>query len=247
MRKEHNSVSRLEIGPELWDTPAGRGKGKSTVILRLNHLLNEIRSSLTSIYYEIDKKEYVTGEKIRNTFLDYTTEQQTLFTVFQEHNNEVKKMVGIGKTKAILEKYEQTHNRLKDYLETRYRVSDISLKEIKHTFITGFETYLRVDCKCNENTTAKLMQFFKRIVIIAGNNGWIVGDPFANYKIGIKRVDRGYLTEEELEKIMKKTMTSERLEHVRDIFIFSCFTGLSYIDVKNLWEENICKSFGGSL
>ncbi|MDH6312825.1 site-specific recombinase XerD [Parabacteroides sp. PFB2-10] len=239
--------SKLEIEPELWDTNAGRGKGKSTTILRLNHLLNDIRTSLTTTYYDVEKKEHVTGEKIRNIFLGYTTEQQTLLTVFAEHNVEVKKMVGIGKTKATLEKYERTYNRLKDYLETRHRVSDISLREINHSFITGFETYLRVDCRCNENTTAKFMQFFKRIVIIARNNGWIVGDPFANYKIRIKRVDRGYLTEDELHEIIKKNMTSERLEHVRDIFIFSCYTGLAYIDVKNLKEENIRKSFDGSL
>lgn len=91
------------------------------------------------------------------------------------------------------------------------------------------------------------MQLFKRIIIIARNNGWIVGDPFANYKIRLKRVDRGYLTEEELQKIIKKELVSERLEQVRDLFIFSCFTGLAYIDVKNLKEENIRKSFDGSL
>ena len=91
------------------------------------------------------------------------------------------------------------------------------------------------------------MQFFKRIILIARNNGLLVGDPFANYKIRLKKVDRGYLTDEEITKILKKKFVSERLEHVRDIFIFSCFTGLAYIDVKNLTQENIRTSFDGNL
>lgn len=91
------------------------------------------------------------------------------------------------------------------------------------------------------------MQFFKRIVIIAKNNGWITADPFANYKIRIKKVGRGYLTQQEIYIIMKKKFSTERLERVRDIFIFSCFTGLAYIDVKNLCKSNIRTSFDEKL
>ena len=72
--------------------------------------------------------------------------------------------------------------------------------------------------------------FFRRIIIIAKNNGWIFADPFANYTIRLKRVDRGYLTEKEVEKIIKKKFATDRLNNVRDIFIFSCFTGYSSCD-----------------
>ena len=91
------------------------------------------------------------------------------------------------------------------------------------------------------------MQFFKRIIIIARNNGLIAIDPFANYKIRLTKVDRGYLTQEDVEKILKKEFAIKRLELVRDIFIFSCFTGLAYIDVKNLTEKNVRTSFDGNL
>ena len=82
-------------------------------------------------------------------------------------------------------------------------------------------------------------RFFKRIIIIARNNGILVGDPFASYKIRLEKVDRGYLTEDEIKIILKKKMVSERLEHVRDLFIFACFTGLAYIDVAGLTQDNI--------
>ena len=114
-------------------------------------------------------------------------------------------------------------------------------------FITDFELYLRTACKCGYNTTAKFMQFFKRIIIIARNNGILDKDPFASYKIRLEKVDRGYLTEDEIKIILKKKMASERLEHVRDLFIFSCFCGLAYSDVANLRQENIRKSFDGNL
>lgn len=114
-------------------------------------------------------------------------------------------------------------------------------------FITDFELYLRTAAKCGANTTAKFMQFFKRIILIARNNGMIVGDPFANYKIRLERVDRGYLSEDELKIIMKKKLVSERLENVRDLFMFSAFCGLAYSDMAALTQDNIRKSFDGKL
>lgn len=114
-------------------------------------------------------------------------------------------------------------------------------------FLCDFEIYLKTACNCNENTAAKFMQFFRRIVLIARNSGYITADPFRNYKIRLKRVDRGYLTQEEVNGIMQKKFDLPRLEHVRDIFIFSCYTGLAYIDVKNLDASNVCTSFDGKL
>ena len=239
--------SKLEIEPELWDNKSGKVAGRSNIANSLNNTIDGIRSTLRNIYYELDKTGTVTAEKIRSVFLGNHLCQQSLLALFDKHNEDVKKLVGKSKTPATLSKYERTRNRLANYLFRQYKLSDIPLKDINNEFISGFEVYLRTYCNCNANTTAKFMQLFKRIIIIARNNGWIVGDPFANYKIRLKRVDRGYLTEEELQKIIKKELVSERLEQVRDLFIFSCFTGLAYIDVKNLREENIRKSFDGSL
>ena len=114
-------------------------------------------------------------------------------------------------------------------------------------FIRDFEVYLLTHEKVSHNTMAKFMQFFKRIFILARNNGIIVHDPFGNYKINLKKVDRGYLSEQELNKIMKKKFTAKRLEQVRDVFIFSCFTGLSYIDVKDLTKKHLCVAFDGNI
>lgn len=159
----------------------------------------------------------------------------------------MKQLVGISRTIATYRKYEVTRRHLADFIHDKYNLSDIPIREITPMFITDFELYLRTACKCGYNTAAKFLLFLKSIIIVARNNGILTKDPFANYKIQMKKVDRGYLTEDEIKIILKKKMVSERLEHVRDLFIFSCFTGLAYSDVANLREENIRKSFDGKL
>ena len=240
--------TKLYADVDEWDTKAGKLSGKTSKAKEINTLLDEMRSAIHRIYHDIERTEsFVSAEKVRNAFLGYNVKQQSVLELFEEHNKDTEEKVGITVAKATMEKYGRTYRRLKNYIKEKYNLSDVPLKEINHKFITGFETYFRVTCKCNENTTAKFIQFFKRIIIIAKNSGWIFTDPFANYKIRIKSVDRGYLVEEELTTIMNKEFSTPRLEQIRDVFIFSCFTGLAYIDVKNLKKSNIRTSFDGNL
>ncbi|MFS2871689.1 site-specific integrase [Phocaeicola dorei] len=238
--------SKLDVEPDLWDVNSQKMQGNSLKARQLNSLLEDVRTTLKNHYHDIEMHEvYVTAEKVRNAFLGITSRQQTLLELFRSHNEDVKKLVGISKSAATYAKYDRCMRRLEAFMQSKYRIKDIALKEITHVFITDFETYLRTECGCNENTTAKFMQTFRMIVIVAKNNGWIFADPFVNYKIRLKRVDRGYLTEQELHKILKKKFTCKRLEQVRDVFIFACFTGLAYIDVRNLTKDNIRTSFDG--
>ena len=217
--------SKLDVVPELWDVNTQRMAGNSLKARQLNSLLDDVRTTLKNHYHDIEVHEaYVTAEKVRNAFLGITSRQQTLLELFRSHNEDVKKLVGISKSAATYAKYDRCMRRLEEFMQTKYRIKDIALKEISHVFITDFENYLRTESGCNENTTAKFMQTFRMIVIVAKNNGWIFTDPFVNYKIRLKRVDRGYLTEHELQKILKKKFTCSRLEQVRDVFIFACFT-----------------------
>lgn len=238
--------SKLDVEPDLWDVNSQKMQGNSLKARQLNSRLEDVRTTLKNHYHDIEMHEvYVTAEKVRNAFLGITSRQQTLLELFRSHNEDVKKLVGISKSAATYAKYDRCMRRLEAFMQSKYRIKDIALKEITHVFITDFETYLRTECGCNENTTAKFMQTFRMIVIVAKNNGWIFADPFVNYKIRLKRVDRGYLTEQELHKILKKKFTCKRLEQVRDVFIFACFTGLAYIDVRNLTKDNIRTSFDG--
>lgn len=238
--------TKQNILPENWNVKAGKATGKAAG--QINKMLDDVKASLNHIYHEQQRRDnYVTAEKIKNEFLGHSENHATLLDLFVKHNNDVKQLIGISKSASTYQKYEVTRKHLEKFLMYKYKLSDIALQEINLMFITDFEVYLKTIGKCNSNTTAKFMQFFKRIILIARNNGIITGDPFANYKIRIQKVDIGYLTEEEIEKILKLNLVSERLEHVRDLFIFSCFCGLAYIDVAGLRKEHIRKSFDGNL
>ncbi len=239
---------KKDVNPAIWDVKAGKAAGRTNEAVEINSVIDKTRSVLFSIYNDILLNEVnATAEKVKNQFLGGTSKDHNLLEQFKRHNDDVERLIGINKSKATYQKYEVTRKHLSDFLKKKYNLSDISFKEINHLFLTDFEVYLLTTCGCNPNTTAKFMQFFKRIVIIAKNNGWIKVDPFANYKIRIKKVDRGYLQQEEIEAIMAKEFSTKRLEQVRDIFVFSCFCGLAYIDVKNLREDNIRKSFDGNM
>lgn len=240
--------SKLDIEPELWDATNQKMLGATKAARAFNTLLDEIRTSLRNHYREVEKYEaYVTAEKVRNAFLGITVRQQTLLGTFRKHNEDEKKLIGISVSAPTYAKHDRCLRRMEEYICTKYRLSDIALKEVSHSFVVGFEQFLRVDKACNQNTTAKFMQTLRKIILIARNNGWITADPFINYKIRLKKVDRGYLTEEELHRILQKKMPCTRLEQVRDVFIFSCFTGLAYIDVRELTADNIRTSFDGKL
>jgi site-specific recombinase XerD len=130
-------------------------------------------------------------------------------------------------------------------LEWKYNISDIEITKIDHAFITEYEFYLRSVRNCANNTAVKYIKNFNKIIKLCLANHWIDRNPFANYKSKVKEVERVYLSEEEIQSITNKDFKNERLSLVRDIFLFSCFTGLAYIDVKNLTKSHISIGIDG--
>lgn len=240
--------TKISIKPTLWDGKTSMAKGKSYEAAEINNLLNEIKTSIHNVYHDLQTKENdVNAERVKNIFLGLEVKHQTVLELFQRHNDDIAKLVGVSKSKETLQKYDVAYRRMRDFIKEYYHASDISLKEVNHMFLRDFEIYLMTTCKCKENTTAKFLQRFRTIILMAKNNGWIHVDPFANFKIRFKKTDRGYLTQEEIAIITHKKFATERLEKVRDIFIFSCYTGLAYIDVKKLELSNIRTAFDEQL
>lgn len=125
------------------------------------------------------------------------------------------------------------------YLHNQYQLNDISIKQLNYQFIINFSLYLKSEKNIGNNTTTKFLQNFKKIVTIAKRNGWIQNDPFDHIQLKIEEVDRPYLTEKEMKSLIDLQSPFERLNKVRDLFIFSCFTGLAYIDMKQLTKKEI--------
>ena len=239
--------TKLCADPNKWDADTNHVDGKSKADKELNRTLDDMRASIRNHYYELERYDaLVTAEKVRNAFLGINVRTESLMQLFKEYVDECRSLLGISRTKATVQKYDRCYRRVQEFLKAKYNLTDIPLIEIGHKFITDLECYLRTVSMCNENTTAKFLQTFKMIIIRARNNGYIKGDPFANYKIRLKRVDRGYLTDEELKVLRETPITSKRVAQVRDVFLFACYTGLAYIDLKLLREDNIRTSFDGN-
>src|SRR5690606_15420047 len=140
----------------------------------------------------------------------------------------VQSLLGTDFAPDTYQRYLTSLKHTQDFIRFRYGTDDIALSRIDHAFITDFDFFLRSERSCSNNTAVKYLKNFKKIIRICMANGWISQDPFLNYKVRILEVKREVLTKEELEIISQKDITVERLALVRDIFIFSCFTGLAY-------------------
>ena len=153
----------------------------------------------------------------------------------------------MGKEYALgtLERYKTSLSHTVEFLEWKYKVSDIDIKSIDHAFIMEYEFFLRSVRNCANNTGVKYIKNFSKIIKICLANHWIDRNPLSNYKAKVKEVERVYLSEEEIQAIINKEFKTERLSLVRDIFLFSCFTGLAYINVKNLTKSHISIGIDG--
>ncbi len=236
--------SGLSIDPKKWDSRNSRMKTRKAEALQFNYQLDRITTSLNEIITKLKDDETLSIEKIKSYYLRGNQNTATFLSIFQKHNEDIHSLIGISKSKATYQKYERARKHFFNFLKNKYRRTDIKPVELKHIMLHDFEIYLKTTGNCSHNTTAKFMQTIRTICLFAQNSNFMTHNPFLNYKISFQKVDRGYLLEDELKKLIDKKIAIPRLERVRDIFLFSCFTGLAYIDVSNLTKDNLLEKDG---
>ena len=229
----------ISVKSSQWDKEKERIKGRTTEALNTNLQLDNIASGLQSIFRRIEMSDIVSLERIKSEFLGKKEEIDTLMQLFEKHNGDVAKQVGVSVGKATLQKYNVCKRHFSEFLEKQYKRSDLKLTELTYIVIREFDLYLRTEVGQNANTATKTMKTFKTITLLGQKMGVLLHDPFMNHRFHIEPVNRGFLTDEEILLIANKDLGISRLELVRDIFIFSCFTGLAYIDVSNLTPDHI--------
>ena len=235
---------KVDCNPDLWETKGGRAIGKSVMARNVNMELDKIKARIDKYYKEIvDRDNFVTAEKVKNAFLGLEFRQQTLMTTYAQWIANYEKQVEGGlKAPKTLHKYKSVYQHVDDFLRFHYHVSDIALKEIEPSFISDFEIYLKTEKHLAHNTVNIYVKPIMMLMHRAHENGWVTRYPFGEYKIGKAEVDKGFLTKNELQAMMNLPIQNPQRCLVRDLFIFCCFTGISYIDLKNLRKENIVKN-----
>ena len=243
-RIELSSNRFVEISK--WSTESGKMKGNSEEARSINSHLDMLRIQIIDLQMElVHKKIPVTAETLKSKILGVDERARMLIPIFQDHNNKIKELVGKEYAPGTLERYKTSLSHTIEFLQWKYKVSDIEINKIDHAFVTDYEFWLRSVRNCANNTAVKYIKNFNKIIKLCLANDWLNKNPFANYKSKVKEVERVYLSEEEIQSIINKDFKTERLSLVRDIFLFSCFTGLAYIDVKNLTKSHISIGIDG--
>lgn len=236
------------IDPELWSSEGTKMKGKTDQARSINNhldkLLNEVSEAEKDLILHRKEVNYINMKII---LTGKGEKERTIVPIFQEHNDRIQALVPTGEfAQGTVERYKTTLNHFKSFLELKYKISDIAIEKIDYAFIMDFDFFLRTQRACKNNTSIKYIKNFQKIFNICLNNEWITKDVFKKYKPKPTVVDRDYLTEPELNEVQTKKFATPRLILVRDIFIFSCYTGLAYIDVQNLSPANISIGIDGS-
>ncbi|WP_029292882.1 site-specific integrase [Chryseobacterium hispalense] len=233
-------TAKRYIDPKKWDNKAHRALGNSIEAKTLNVYLKTLEQQVYDCHYQMLKEEYfVTSEGLKSKLLGTDISTRMLIPIFQDHNDKVEALVGQDFAPGTLERYKTSLKHTQEFLIWKYKTSDIDITKIDHAFIMDYDFWLRSVRKCANNTAVKYIKNFKKIIRLCMANGWLSKDPFVGYKAKLKVVERPYLRKEEIQTIYEKEFASDRLNQVRDIFLFSCYTGLAYVDVKKLSKSHI--------
>lgn len=237
---------RRKVLVDNWDTNSNLAKGNSKESHEINRYITTIKNKVYNIeQLYLSQGKPITAISLRDAYLGKDSSKKMLLEIFEDHNKRVNKLVGSDFAAGTAERYRTAKKHVSEYIQKEYGVKDILVKDVNHKFITGFEYYLKTERNCGHNTAIKYITNFKKIIRIAFANDWIDKDPFLHWKAKLKTVDREFLTEEEIQKMVEKELHTERLDQVKDIFIFCCFTGLAYADVKKLSKDDIVIGIDG--
>jgi site-specific recombinase XerD len=236
------------INPDLWSVEKNGATGTTKEANDINSYLNHIRLQVNNHLAALrDEGREITARGIKNSFLGINPDEKRIVEIFADHNKNVKLLVGKDFAPATLERYETTLLHIQRYIQDKYHADDLPLTRLDREFITGFEMFLKTNRSCSHNTTMKYIKNFKKIVRICFGNGWIKLDPFVNIKLPLRKVDKGFLSEEEIRAISTKQFSCERLQHVADVFLFGCYTGFAYSDLKGLTPANLVRTEDGQI
>lgn len=238
--KRFETSTQRYIEPSRWSKSSGRVKGNNEEARTINIYLDNLRSKIYHSQNQlIQQGKPVTVESIKLIWLGKEDESKMLLKVFQEHNDHLKQLVGKSYAPATLKRYKTSIDHTRAFIQWKFQRNDIDIKKLTYEFITDFDFWFRTVRNCNHNSTIKYVSNLRKIINICVKNGWIPKDPFFGFKMNKKEVVRDFLAESELQTIVSHDFKIERLNHVRDLFVFACFTGLAYVDIKKLKRSEV--------
>lgn len=245
--KRVNIITKIYVKHADWSVQSGKLKSNDQESRRVNKLLDGFKMKAFDCQRELmNEGKEISLETVKAKWYGTSAEpSKMLMNVFKEHNEKMKALVNKEFSPLTFERYETSFRHTQEYMKWKYQIEDIDIKKLNYEFIENYEFWLKSVRNCDHNTTVKYLSNFKKIVHICMKNGWLDRDPFVGFKMTKREVERPFLVDEELTRIINHDFAMPRVRQVRDIFIFCCYTGLAYADVKKLTREEITTGIDG--
>jgi|TARA_B110000090_G_C13370735_1_gene441921 site-specific recombinase XerD len=248
--KRANISLKKKIDINTWDKAKSRVKGNSQEARIINQYIEQTKSSIFQTYQELkSERKLITAQLIKARFLGTDNEKQTIQGVIKYHNEYLAHKLH----KDTLRSYKTSQRYILEFIKSKYKTSDVYLENLNYQFIIGFENFLRnYVCKkslrkIGNNTTIKHIKRLRKMINMAIALEWLNKDPFIKFKAKLEKREREFLTQIELEFIEDYESKISRLDLVKDLFLFSCYTGIAYVDIMELTNKNILKGIDGNL
>lgn len=233
-----------------WDKTKSRVRGNTNNARIINQYIEQTKAAIFQVYQELkSESRLLTSQLIKARFLGTDQKKQSIQSVIKYHNEHLAHKLH----KDTLRSYMTSQRYLLEFIKKEYKTSDVYLENLNYQFIIGFENFLR-SYVCSKslrtignNTTIKHIKRLRKMMNMAIALEWIHKDPFIKFKAKLEKKEREFLTQHELELLEEYESTIVRLDLVKDLFLFSCYTGIAYIDIMQLTYENILKGIDGNL
>ena len=224
-----------------WCKKSKRLKGRTDDVIAINDYLDILATKVNQAHNQLLRLDHeVTADKIKRLIEGKSLDEvRTILPVFKEHNDRMKMLIGKDYAYGTWQRYDKSYDHTADFLQEIYKVDDFDIRRFDLEFMQKYELWLKTARDCNHNSAMKYLANFKKIVLICVKRKWIAQDPFGEFKMSKKKVKKTPLTQLQVDAISNRYFSSERLTIVRDIFLFCCYTGLPYAEIKKLKRTDI--------
>lgn len=239
--------TKVSVNPAIWNPERGRADGRSANAVTVNRAIDDLTAEIEGHYRRIkDSLGFITAELIKNAVKGVGQKPLTLLALFREHNEEYRKRIGVDRIKETYDSYMRSYKHLSAFIHEKKGVEDVTLRSLDRVFYDDFEVFLRTDCNMSPKTVHEHLYRLKKMTMRAVSQGTLRRDPYCRLHPELPRRKSRHMELENLKRLMETPVEKPQLQFVRDMFLFSTFTGLAYADLKRLMTDDITQAEDGT-
>lgn len=239
--------TKVSVNPAIWNPERGRADGRSANAVTVNRAIDDLTAEIEGHYRRIkDSLGFITAELIKNAVKGVGQKPLTLLALFREHNEEYRKRIGVDRIKETYDSYMRSYRHLSAFIHEKKGMEDVTLRSLDRVFYDDFEVFLRTDCNMSPKTVHEHLYRLKKMTMRAVSQGTLRRDPYCRLHPELPRRKSRHMELDNLKRLMETPVEKPQLQFVRDMFLFSTFTGLAYADLKRLRTDDITQAEDGT-